>query len=367
MSQLEPTIAYAFVACLALSASACTEETETDPVPEGGPLLEPPPQGQGVQLTTDEFDVDPGTEVQDCYFFRIRDLAELAGLDPDKPMILHRTQISYREGSHHMNIFRVRTILDLDPANGAIQRSLNGQSACSKSVNWADWPLVANSQTGESFDWTYPDGVGNELMPDEWIMMQTHYVNATTQKTKGGGRVDVNLWTMPEEELVYPMGTLFATKQSIRICASNQQPKFSGTCQFNSTEPVHIIGANGHFHSRGRGFGMYAWDGVTSQTPAESERFYTSEEWDEPPMSRSPDLDQSVVPSGGIWYTCEYQWAPPPPEIGCEGLDALDKELFGTPDDQLDCCYTFGNTVDRAEHCNVFAYYYPKQDDVNCF
>jgi hypothetical protein len=171
---------------------------------------------------------------------------------------------------------------------------------------------------------------------------------------------------MPESELEHRMGTLFATKQSIRICQSNPKPKFSGSCQFKSPEVAHIIGANGHFHSRGREFGMYVWDGVTPSTPPESSRFYESQVWDEPPMKRWPDLDAVTPAMGGVWYTCSYEWRPPPPNIGCEGLNQLDKELFGTPDEALDCCYTFGNTVDRAEHCNNFVYYYPKQDDVYC-
>ena len=38
-----------------------------------------------------------------------------------------------------------------------------------------------------------------------------------------------------------------------------------------------------------------------------------------------------------------------------------------TPDDQLDCCYTFGNSAEVAEHCNVFVYYWPKvESDVFC-
>lgn len=349
---------------LLVCLSGCGGE---DAQPEKKDLLDPPPAGQGIQLETGDFDVDPGTEVQDCYFYRVSELAEAAGLPVDEPVILHRTQIAYKPGSHHMNIFRVRTILELDPKNGPIQKSLNGESPCSKSVNWADWPLIANSQNDGYFDWTYPDGVGNPLQPDEWIMLQTHYVNATTQKTTGGGRVEVNLWTMPKDEVKHELGTLFATKQSIRICQSNQTPKFSGTCQFNSPDPVRVIGANGHFHSRGKVFDMFAWDGLTAKTPPASELFYESTAWDEPPMAKSPELDKLVPQNGGIWYTCSYQWTPPPPSIGCEGLNQLDKEMFDTPDSELDCCYTFGNTVDRAEHCNVFAYYYPKTDDVNCF
>src|SRR6202011_136679 len=142
---------------------ACGQEGSV--VPNTG-RLEPPPQGQGFQMTTGDFDVAAGTEEQDCYFLKVSDLAASGGLPADQPIYLHRTQIAYKQGSHHMNIFRVRTILGLDPAHGAIQRSVNGASPCSKSVNWADWPLIANSQNDGSFDWTYPDGVANKLDPD---------------------------------------------------------------------------------------------------------------------------------------------------------------------------------------------------------
>ncbi len=345
-----------------VALSGCTSHLD-----DGGPLLAPPPAGQGLQLTTGDFTVEPGTEVQACYFFKIRDIAAANGFPPDQSLILHRTEVAYRIGSHHMNIFRVRTIKDLDPAKGAVQVSINGGSACSVSSNWSDWPLIANDQDPGYFNWEYPAGVGNELMPDETIMLQSHYVNATTQKTPNGAHVDVNFWFMKKSEMQNQMGTLFATKQSIRICQHNPKPKFSGSCQLNSPQPVHVIGANGHFHSRGREFGMYTWDGTSSSTPPEAQRFYTSQVWDEPPMRRWPDLDATVPAKGGMWYTCAFEWTPPPPSIGCQGLNDLDKKLFGTPDEALDCCYTFGNTVDRAEHCNNFVYYYPKQDNVICF
>ncbi|MCA9299420.1 MAG: hypothetical protein KDA28_10150, partial [Phycisphaerales bacterium] len=216
-------------------------------------------------------------------------------------------------------------------------------------------------------DWTFPDGVANVFEPDEWLMLQTHYVNAATQTTESKGLVRVNFWTIPAEEVKYELGTIFATKQSIRICASNPTPTFEGTCQINSPSPVQIIGANGHFHSRGKQFEMYSWDGVSVTTPPADKKFYSSQSWDEPPMLHSPELDVTVPAHAGIWYTCSYQWQTPAPSIGCSGLDAYDQEKHMTPDDKLDCCYTFGGVVDQNEHCNAFVYYYPKQDDVNCF
>ena len=332
-----------------------------------GDELAVPPKGEGLQIATGTFDVPPGTEEQDCYFYKVGELAAAAGL-PAGPVNVHRIQVAQRTGSHHMNLFRVRTIVSLGPDGGAVQKGTNGMGECFKSANWADWPLIANSQSGgQQVDWTFPDGVANVLQPDEWVMLQTHFVNATTQTTPGdAGAVRVNLWSIPTSAVTAELGTVFATKQSIRVCASNPKPSFDGTCQINSPDPVTIIGANAHFHSRGREFDMYAWDGTSTTHPADSARFYQSKSWNEPPMMHSPELSLAVPAMTGVWYTCSYQWQEPLPSIGCAGLNAFDAKKYMTPVDQQDCCYTFGPQVDANEHCNIFVYYYPKKDNVFC-
>lgn len=359
------------LALLALTAIGCTAtppNPNPDPTPD--PTQDPSylpsvPQGLGFQFQTNETQVDQGVEEQDCYFFKVGDLAVANGLPAGSDFNLHRVQIAQRPGSHHMNIFRVRTIVGLDPAKGIFQPNSGGTGPCFNSSNWADWPLLANTQQEGTIDWEYPEGVANVLQSDEWLMLQTHYVNATTQKTPTDyGRVTVNFWAIPTEQVKYQIGTIFATKQSIRVCTKNPTPTFEGTCQINSPTPVQIIGANGHFHSRGREFGIYAWDGQSLERPDESQRFYTSTAWDDPPMLHSPDLNLTVPAYAGIWYTCSYEWTPP--AVGCQALDNFDKTKYGTPDRLLDCCYTFGPQVDQNEHCNAFVYYYPKQDDVNC-
>ena len=72
------------------------------------------------------------------------------------------------------------------------------------------------------------------------------------------------------------------------------------------------------------------------------------------------DLDVPIADGGGIWWSCDYRWREP--AEGCEAVDARDPEQAG------DCCYTFGPTVETSEHCNVFAYYYPRStESVACF
>ena len=175
----------------------CADTHASNPVPVDPTTLPPPAQGEGFQLKVDSFDVPAGVEEQDCYFFKVGDLATANGLPVGQPVNLHRVQTVQKEGSHHMNIFRVRTIVNLDPTKGTV-RGTNGAGECFKSPNWADWPLVANTQQKGDIDWTYPDGVANVMQPDEWLMLQTHYVNATTQKVPDAkGAVSVNFYTAP--------------------------------------------------------------------------------------------------------------------------------------------------------------------------
>ena len=88
-------------------------------------------------------------------------------------------------------------------------------------------------------------------------------------------------------------------------------------------------------------------------------------------MLHSPQLAMPIGPGGGVWYTCAYDWQDPSEATSgvdtCATLNAFDAKKYSTPAAEQDCCYTFGPQVDVNEHCNAFIYYYPKQDNVNCF
>jgi hypothetical protein len=362
-----PLAAAGSLCAVMLVWSGCTNKGTVvePPLPTDPSELDAPPSGLGVQMKTEAFNVPAGTEQQNCYFYRVSDLETAAGLDPTQPLDVHRVQIVQKAGSHHMNLFRVRTIKGLDPAQGT-QRNINGQGQCFVSSNWADWPLIANMQQSGGDDWSYPDGVANELAPCEILMLQTHYVNASTQGTPDGvGQVAINLLTIDPSEVTAQLGTAFATDQNIRICKDNPSPSFAKGYPFNNPGPVTIIGANGHFHSRGKEFDIYPWDGTTP-TPDPSTRFYRSLTWDEPPMIHSPSIAAPVPANGGFYYQCSYQWQDPALEtndaITCATLDAYDASKPPPPPAMVpppDCCYRFGPQVDLNEHCNAFVYYYP--------
>src|SRR5262245_31122061 len=86
-------------------------------------------------LETGEIEVPYGEEVQECFFFEI---------PSDEPVFVNKIDFTQLEGSHHMNLFRVRTIVGLDGEPGDVVRGAD--SECWKAPNWADWPLIANTQ-----------------------------------------------------------------------------------------------------------------------------------------------------------------------------------------------------------------------------
>lgn len=323
---------------LLAAATACAPDPGTAPPPDEH--LEDLSPAQGFDFRIPPFQVAAGTEDQDCFFVQVPDIGA-------NPIWVNKIKIGVNAGSHHFSVFRVRTIVGLDGAPGTEVR--NGE--CFKSSNWADWPLVVNTQNSNPADPYYefdlPAGVDHKFLPGEKLMLQVHYVNASTQKTPQRAKVDINFYKSSDTNPM-ALGTLFATQQSIRVCASNPNPTYSGTCSFGANA-VHIAAANGHFHSRGRKFDMFAWNGVDTTTPPDYEKFYESLSWDDPPMVTG--LNVMPPAGGGVWWNCTYQWEPPPE--GCDALNAAD------PQHANDCCYTFGPHVDTNEHCNAFIYYWP--------
>src|SRR5437016_3253332 len=101
------------VAVVALTACHVNQgANDEDAGPGTGWLLDPIGPDTGFRVRTPEFQGPAGTEVQDCYFFRVPDLA--GGQD----LWIDRFELGLNPGSHHMNLFRVKTIHALDPAAG---------------------------------------------------------------------------------------------------------------------------------------------------------------------------------------------------------------------------------------------------------
>src|SRR5688572_8514420 len=136
-------------------AAACSSDGGEPP--DDVDVTTDPANVDGFKFETPVFEVPEGEEIQDCYFMQMPDLN-----GDGTPVWFDKVRIGVNGGSHHTNIFRVRTIVNLGP--GGENFVHNGE--CFKSANWADWPLVANNQLsggGDYFTWELPTDVAFQI------------------------------------------------------------------------------------------------------------------------------------------------------------------------------------------------------------
>jgi hypothetical protein len=318
---------FTIIVLIALALAACSKSSSSDKtstiVDAGVAPIDPSSREialdkpeHGVQIGTPEFAVPSGQERQWCYYFK---------LPSDVDLDVVRFQIRFLSGSHHMNLFQTdKDIPDHDEDCFAAMPFTNP-----KRQDGVD--LVIGSQR-ESMDWTLPPGVAFKLKAHRQLVLQTHYVNAGTQKTPSGfGKVLINLVSEPDPtRITAHMGTMFANNVNVHI-PPRETRSFSTTCGL--PKPVKLVALTGHFHSRGKIFSVNLAPNGADPT----EEIYRSRAWDEPPFKvLATPVD--IPAGGGLYYTCDYQ-------------NASDLDI------------KFGPRVDTDEHCNLFAYFYPWDDD----
>jgi hypothetical protein len=268
-----------------------------------------------VQLQTPAFDVAPGTELQHCYYFK---------LPSDVDLDVVKIQVRYLQGSHHMNLFQT----DRDVPTH--DEDCPGPVDFSSPTKPDGYDLIVGSQA-TALDWQLPQGVAFKLKAKRQLMLQTHYVNASTQKTPlNKGHVKVNLIAEPDKsKITAHMGTMFANNVNIHIPPHDSR-EFSTTCGID--RDVKIAALTGHFHSRGKTFSVnLAPDGKNP-----SDEIFRSRAWAEPPFTVL-DQPRDLPKGGGLYYTCSFQ-------------------------NDTDLDVKFGPKVETNEHCNLFAYFYPWED-----
>jgi hypothetical protein len=319
----------ALVALLAAAAPGCSKGSPPSPTAAASASASASPTpastsrelvlakpAHGIQIGTPEFSVPSGEERQWCYYFKV---------PSDVDLEIVRFQVRFLAGSHHMNLFQT----DKDAPDHDEDCFARMPFTSVEDPHGVD--LVVGSQS-ESMDWALPPGVAFKLKAHRQLILQTHYVNAATQQTPSGyGKVLINLETAPDpSKITAHMGTMFANNVNIHIPPRSAR-SFSTTCGL--PKPVKLAALTGHFHSRGKVFSVNLAPNGADPT----DEIYRSRAWDEPPFKvLSEPID--IPAGGGLYYTCDFQ-------------------------NRTDLDVKFGPRVDTDEHCNLFAYFYPWEDD----
>jgi hypothetical protein len=328
---------------------------------------------QGFTLRIPDYRVKKGNEAEDCYFFAVPDINNGQAIFINEFDITTTNRDAKGSSSHHTNVYRVGQINKMGdvlyaPPGGKV---VGGE--CPNQGAIANWPLVVNVQGDPDLSWVLPMGTAQKFQPGDQLMIQTHWLNTTTEDQVAQVRVDFH-----KSPVANPieMGAQLASHSHLNICESPGRPiSYDLHCKIKGNQPVQLVAANGHFHSRGVDFAMYNWDGqaeIHSHGPdgdevdndpkvdgSDVDQFYDSTDWTHPKFQLG--INKTINPGEGLWFTCTYQWAKPDPlGVTCDQVDQDNKNT--------DCCFTFGPKAEENEHCIAFFYYYPKvaDSDIEC-
>ncbi|MBW3625739.1 MAG: hypothetical protein KY468_20280 [Armatimonadetes bacterium] len=248
-----------------------------DPKAEDVTLPVPPPD-KGFQISLGPFDVPRGQEIQRDYFLKTPNT---------EPKWIKRIDYAYNKGSHHLLIFKSDTADVPDHVETKFGISLD-----------ANWQLILGGQN-EAFASEYPAGIATYLQPRQQMDFQLHYVNTSTQSTPTGrGKLVANFWYADPSEVTARASFLFGAKVNFSL-----PPRATTTLSRSVVFPhdVKVFALSGHYHSRGRRYRIFRWDG--KQRGA---LLYESKEWDDPGyQTYTPPLE--IKAGTGFTFEAVYQ------------------------------------------------------------
>jgi hypothetical protein len=261
------------------------EDTGSNPPSNTTPeLLAPPPEGQGYQYKMVTH-LGAGVEAEHCMFVKA----------PAEGMIVNRDEVRYSKGSHHFLLYQ--TDYDQIPTQkeDGTKVDTSGVFDCSDGATngWKIKRLVGGSQNASGTSMlSFPPDVGVKVPPGAVLLMNTHYVNASTEALDP--EVRINLWTIPEAQMKQEGDLLFMYNAFIHVPA-NGEGKAHMRC--NVFKDITIQNVQSHMHRRGVDYAAM----VTGQDP-----FYTNTKWEGVPVK---DFGQGLQVKAGsqLEYWCDYK------------------------------------------------------------
>jgi hypothetical protein len=275
----------------ALSLAACGDDDGDSPdastgdLDAGESLLDPPPEGEGVQLAMTTT-LEAGVEAEHCMFMQVS----------EEEMWVTRDEARFDAGSHHVLVYETDYESIPTETEDGTPVDTSGVFDCSDGATngWSVTKLIAGSQNaaGDSMI-RFPAGVAMPVRAGAVLLMNVHYINASDAAIQPEARV--NLYTVPEADVETEGDLLFLYNPLIRV------PQ-KGSSRAHWRCPVHeditIANVQSHMHARGVGY--------AARVAGEAAPFYENDRWaDVEVKSFDPGLE---VPAGAsLEYYCDYQ------------------------------------------------------------
>jgi hypothetical protein len=135
-------------------------------------VLIPPKDGQGFQLGTPAFDLQPGQEVYKCYHVAVPSTAEFPVGEWDGQM---------SAGSHHFILYRT--------GSDTVASGTLTDGACTQGFGGSTWLYTQGSPRNHL---KFPDAVAMTLAANERITFDMHYINTTSSVIHARVLLNVN-------------------------------------------------------------------------------------------------------------------------------------------------------------------------------
>jgi hypothetical protein len=246
------------------------------------------PSGAGAgadagNLTTASFQMEEtvagGQEIFDCQYVTL----------PDVQAFMIKGQHEYTPGSHHLLLYTT-DLTSIPAGQTGVQSCYEGSSGVMSHVTGV---LYAGQVPMGSE--VLPPGVGLETSPNQVLLFQVHYLNATSGTLDV--KVDVQLTLDVENTINQKAGILFFYDPYIDVPAG-AMAKASMRCPIPSD--ITLLYASSHYHSRGDNYGAWIDPAVDQMgtTP-----FYTSASWSSPPNEQ---FMMPIKAGSRIRFECDY-------------------------------------------------------------
>lgn len=270
---------------LLVCSAACSDEHHQ--------LLPAPPEGQGFQLQMLS-ELSPGIETERCQFFKV----------PPTGYNIARQEVRFTAGSHHVLLFSTPyvDIPTQDMLGNPVNTTLGQWFDCGPNGPTAHWDVngvVGGSQNhnGNALINQLPAGTALKVPGNTVLLMNTHYINATSGVMKTDARI--NIYTIPDAEVQQEAGILFFYNPFIRVPA-NGVGTARAVCPIR--KDINLVNAQSHMHKRGVKQDTYLLD----PQAAVLDTLYSGTNWEDVPMVQNAPA--KLLKAGqSIDYGCQYK------------------------------------------------------------
>lgn len=255
--------------------------------------LAPPPPGQGQQFKMVST-ISPGQEIERCQFF----------VAPPEGLNINHDEVRYTPGSHHVLLYLTPYKQIPTQDQRGRERDTSTIMDCPEGAT-ADWQVTgvlagAQKRDGGSMI-TYPPDTAFKVPGGAVMLMNTHYLNASSMPLTAETRV--NVYTIPDDKVRQQGGLLFYYNPFIHI-GPHSRASARMRCEISSD--IQLTNVQSHMHKRGINYEAFVAEPAAGAGSRGLQPLYQNTEWENVPV-RTFEPALTIRAGSSLDYRCDYK------------------------------------------------------------